>query len=98
MLKLKLSPKANDDLEEIFEYSFNNWGINQAEKYQDDLYNAMLLISNNPNIGVDYYFKEGCRKFHINKHFIFYKLENKSCVIIRILHEKMDVYSHLTNS
>ena len=51
MLKLLLSPKATIDLEEINEYTFLTWGIAQAEKYQDELFQSMISISSNPKIG-----------------------------------------------
>jgi len=44
MLKLKLTPRAVNDLEEIYNYTFANWGIHQAEKYQDELFDWMNLI------------------------------------------------------
>lgn len=28
-----LRQQANEDLEKIWSYTFNNWGINQADKY-----------------------------------------------------------------
>jgi len=38
MHKLFLSPKAEDDLEEIFTYTYLNWGLRKAENYQDQLF------------------------------------------------------------
>ena len=40
MYKLLLSPANEKDLEEIYLYTFEEWGINQADKYQDELYYA----------------------------------------------------------
>lgn len=55
MLKLKLSPRAIIDLELIYEFTINNWGVSQAEKYQDELYECMQTISENPLLGTVYY-------------------------------------------
>jgi len=44
MLNLKLTPKALNDIEGIYEYTFANWGIRQAEKYQDELFEWMSRI------------------------------------------------------
>lgn len=92
MLDLKLSPRAILDLEEIYEYTLLTWGIKQAEKYQDELFDAMLEVASKPTIGSIYYFKKGnYRKLNINKHLIFYRPEDNDCIVIRILHERMDL-------
>lgn len=38
------------DLEEIYNYSFANWVINQAKKYKDELFEWMTRITDNPII------------------------------------------------
>ena len=94
MLKLKLRPKATEDLESIFEFTYSNWGIEQATKYQDELFNSMINICKNPKIGGIYYFKEGgFRKLNINKHLIFYRILEQEIIITRILHQRMDLRS-----
>jgi toxin ParE1/3/4 len=95
MLKLFLSPRATEDLEEIYEYTFRTWGFSQAEKYQDLLFESMYTILKTPKIGSKYYFKKGnYRKLHSNKHIMFYKIQVEKCIVVRILHEKMDFESH----
>jgi len=96
MFKLLLTPKAEIDLEEIYEYTFRNWGIDQAEKYQNDLFASMNTILLNQNIGSIYLHKKGnYRKLNSNRHLIFYRFNNKECIIIRILHERMDLKINL---
>jgi len=96
MLELIISPKAVIDLEQIYEFTLQTWGIDQADKYQDELFTAMLLISKNPRIGSQYYFKEGnYRKMNINRHILFYKQTKKECLVVRILHERMDLKTKL---
>lgn len=96
MLSLKLTPKAINDIEGIYEYTFANWGTRQAEKYQDELFEWMSRIIDNPKIGSIYYFSKGnYRKTQINKHLIFYRIEDNELLIVRILHERMDFESHL---
>jgi len=96
MLKLLLTPKAELDLEEIYEYPLMTWGFKQAEKYQDDLYDSILGILDNPKIGVIYYYKEGnYRKLNSNRHLIFYRISVTECIVVRILHERMDLKTYL---
>lgn len=96
MLKLKLSPKAINDLEEIYEFTFMSWGIVQAEKYQDELFSMMITITENPSMGSPYYFKEGnYRKINVNRHILFYRQNENECFVVRILHERMDLKTKL---
>lgn len=96
MLKLRLSPQAVIDLEDIYEFTFQTWGMSQADKYQDELYSTMQSISKNPSIGSLYYFKEGdYRKININRHIIFYRQYRNECIIVRILHERMNLKTRL---
>jgi toxin ParE1/3/4 len=92
MLDLKIKPEAERDLSKIFEYTEMGWGMDQAEKYQDDLFTGMLLLTKQEELGKVYlYAKLPYRKLHINRHLIFYRIEGQICVIIRVLHESMDI-------
>ena len=96
MLKLKIKPEAENDLSKIFEYTALNWGLDQAEKYQDDLFAGMLLISSSKHIGKEYQHAElPYRKLHVKRHLIFYRIEDQTCMIIRILHDRMDIKKQL---
>ncbi len=96
MLELGLLPQAVIDLECIYEFTSISWGYNQAEKYHDELYDCMIAITQNPKIGLIYYFKEGnYRRININRHIIFYRQTNKQIILVRILHEKMDLKLNL---
>ncbi len=96
MLKLLVSPKAISDLEVIFEYTARTWSLIQAEKYHDELYSGMLQLCNEPSMGKVYYFKKGnYRYLKVNRHLIFYQTNPNECIIVRILHEVMDLSVHL---
>ena len=96
MLKLFITPKAEQDLEEIYEYTFLTWGSAQAEKYQDELFDCMTTISQSHQLGSVYHHIEGnYRKFNVNRHLIFYKVEREQCIITRVLHESIDLKHNL---
>jgi len=42
---------AQNDLEEIWLYSLQEWGIDQADKYIRALVSRFAWLSENPNIG-----------------------------------------------
>jgi len=92
MLNLFISPEAERDLEIIYEYTFYTWGQDQADKYQDDLFEAMNQIQLNGKIGIRYPHADlDYRKFSINKHLLFYKVVQSNCIIVRVLHERMNL-------
>ncbi len=91
MNKLLLTPEAEKDLEKIYLYTLNSFGLLQAEKYQDDLYFSFQQILKHNYVGEQYlHSKVAYRKLHFNKHLIFYKIVDNDCIIVRILHERMN--------
>jgi len=94
--KISIAPLARLDLDEIWFYTFKNWSENQANKYQDELHFGFQDIFHDPDIGQPVnQIKKGYRRLKINSHYIFYKMLRKEIVIVRILHEKMDILRHL---
>lgn len=92
MNKISLTPEAIRDLEKIFLYTADQWSIKQAIKYQDEFNLAFNEIVKLPSIGKKYYFRKGnYRKQKVGKHLIFYKLKTDECLVVRILHERMDL-------
>lgn len=92
---LLLTPQAEKDLEEIFHYTFDTWGLTQAELYQDEQFNTMHLILANLKMGATYsHATSEYRSVHVNKHLIFYRIDRGNCIVVRILHERMNPSDH----
>jgi toxin ParE1/3/4 len=93
-----VSPRARLDLIEIWEYTFNNWSVGQADKYYRILINRMSDIASNPNLGKDYGdFREGYRGVLVKSHLIFFKKnKNEPTEIIRILHRRVDLEGRIS--
>ncbi len=97
MPQIYISHKAKQDLENIWIYSFNQWGEKQADKYFDDLdYSINKILFQNPKIGVACdYIRPNYRQYRVNEHLIFYKLTAEKIYIVRLLHKNMEVVRHL---
>ena len=92
-----LTSKAYEDLKSIAIYTQETWGISQRNIYLKMMDDAFNELSSDPNRGrkIDN-IRTGYYKYKIGKHFIFYRLVSESDIeIIRILHQKMDIESHL---
>jgi toxin ParE1/3/4 len=93
MAKFWLSNKAVEDLEQIWNYTFDTWSEQQADKYYRMLIDTCGELAENPSVGKNY---DGVYTqllgFNSGRHIIFYRATNSySIEIIRILHERMDL-------
>lgn len=98
MGKYHLSNKAVEDLSGIWEYTADTWSQHQADTYYSMLVSACNKIAGNPQLyGINYEeVKKGLYGYRANKHIIFYQtLENGDILVIRILHQRMDIRRHL---
>lgn len=89
--------KAVDDLTKIYEYTYEFWSENQANKYYQEIIDYCQLLSENPTIGKKYpEIDKELYGFVANRHIIFYiilgKLEIK---VVRILGTEMDLKNRL---
>jgi toxin ParE1/3/4 len=55
MANYKLTKKAVEDLENIWDYTFEKWSLEQADKYYSLLIYSCNLIGENPTIGKNYF-------------------------------------------
>ena len=93
MPKFQLTNRAVEDLNDIWNYTFDEWSETQADKYTNQLIEFCGEIASNPTIG-KVYDNVGKDLFGLkaNKHIIFYRvLNNKPIEITRILHGRMDL-------
>ncbi|MDD4604607.1 MAG: type II toxin-antitoxin system RelE/ParE family toxin [Bacteroidales bacterium] len=92
-----ISEKANQDIEKIWLYTFENWSLEQADRYYNLILDEIEFISENFESGksVDY-IKKGYRASIVKSHIIFYKKSRRNIVeIIRVLHQKMDIENRI---
>jgi len=95
-LKWSLTKLAENDLKQIFEYTTNQWGLPQAYKYGESIEEKIVQLSNNPEIGRDLgYIKKGYSKIKVEKHFLIFRITKNEIIIVRILHQAMDLKRHL---
>lgn len=93
MAKVILRQEAIDDLNRIWDYTFENWSEKQADKYYATIKFACNGIGEDPDVGKRY---DGVNKnllgLKCGKHIIFYQLLSENQIeITRILHERMDL-------
>ena len=87
---------VDQDLVDIWLYTFDEWGEKQADKYLDDLDTAIKLLAEQPLISrkrteLD----PPVRIHHHGHHLVVYLALGDGISVVRVLHESMDVDSHL---
>ncbi len=98
MMAYKISREANRDIENIWLYTYENWSLEQADRYFNLIMDEIEYLAQNPESGKDYgQVRKGYFRSKVKSHFVFYKItQNKEEIeIIRILHQRMDIESRL---
>jgi toxin ParE1/3/4 len=90
-MKCVFSPDAQADIDAIWDDTFLEWGIDQAETYVQQIRNSASIIANNPLVGRDCSeIRRRYRKYPTGSHVLFYHLDDNTVTIVRILHQRMD--------
>ncbi|HXV20546.1 MAG TPA: type II toxin-antitoxin system RelE/ParE family toxin [Desulfuromonadales bacterium] len=93
-----LTAKAKADMLEIGRYTLSRWGREQRDKYLTMLDDCFQQLAADPLMGKDCSeIRSGYRKYRAGSHVIFYRQRlNDTIEIVRVLHGRMDMDSHLT--
>jgi toxin ParE1/3/4 len=90
----KICLKASEDIENIWLYTFENWSLEQVDRYVNLIIDEMEYLADNPNSGKDF---NPVRKNHrcskVKSYLIFYRLtvKQRDIKITRVLHQSMDI-------
>ncbi|MEM6841888.1 MAG: type II toxin-antitoxin system RelE/ParE family toxin [Bacteroidota bacterium] len=92
----ELSPAADHDLEDIFDYLDNQYGVHRAEEYLLALESLFDQLVDYPEMGVSRdEIRTGLRSFPKAKHIVFYRILPDRIRIVRVLHQHRDPRKHL---
>ena len=96
-MKYRFSSKANFDINSIWLYTYENWSLDQAERYYNQLIAEIENISKHPESGRQFF--RGGKNFMytpVESHLIFYRIDSEmELEVIRILHKRMDIENRL---
>jgi toxin ParE1/3/4 len=96
MSRYALSPRAQADLDEIWDYTDSTWGEEQAARYVRLLQIAIEAVAENPRRGrACDEIRAGYRRYSAGSHILFYRSAAHGIVVVRILHSHMDFERHL---
>jgi toxin ParE1/3/4 len=91
-----LSPRAQKDIDDIWEYTVEHWNVRQAEIYLRQIRRAIETVAAEPNIArscAD--IRPGYWKYPEGSHVLFFRITDKGINVVRVLHSRMDFERHL---
>lgn len=91
-----LSPAAERDLDDIWDYTVGRWGEAQAERYILSIESAVsgLVDGTQPALSAEA-IRKGYRNALVGMHVIFFRQSADLIDVIRILHQQMDIPGRL---
>ena len=95
MAAYRLTREADGDLAGIHEYTIANFGLQQARNYLSGLLQCFEYLGEYPEAGPRVeQLATGLRRYPYRSHTVFYMLQDRGVLIVRILHERMDATRH----
>ncbi|NVJ93210.1 MAG: type II toxin-antitoxin system RelE/ParE family toxin [Methylocystaceae bacterium] len=92
MREYRLSELADQDLHDIYVYTYRQFGEKQADLYLSELETCFLRLVGHPNLGRDIgYIRDGYLRFEHQHHSVFYQIESDGVYIVRVLHSTRDI-------
>lgn len=95
MKALAFSPAAEADIDKIWDYSADNWGPDQADRYTDEIRDACNALAAGRKRGKIVDVRPGYLKLTTGSHMVYFRDRGDHLEIMRVLHHKQDVDRHL---
>jgi toxin ParE1/3/4 len=97
MKQIQFTNAARQDLKSIFAYSIRTWGRPQAQRYAAQLKQhiekiAQGAVFTKPVANS----REHLHQSAVGRHLIIFEVKNSAILIVRILHEAMDMPRHIS--
>lgn len=88
MSEYRLSEAVEQDLREMYEFGFWEFGERQADKFYHRLFDRLELIANSPLLGkaADDIYPE-LRRFELTPYVVFYQVKEYGIYVLRLLRQ-----------
>jgi toxin ParE1/3/4 len=96
VVEYRLAPAAEGDLEKIWRYTAQQWGVDQANRYIDLMVAAFEELAQHPKTAPACdAIRPGYRRCSVERHMVYFRITAYGIAIIRILHDRMDASRNL---
>lgn len=93
--KVRVTPRAREDLKNIGRYTERTWGKAQRNRYLKSIEARFHWLAENPQLGkhrTD--ICEGYYSFPEGQHVVFYLIDSNAIDIIGVVHKEIDIISY----
>lgn len=88
---IEITDSAIEDLADVFEYTFENFGDAQYQNYKTIIDQNVAQLGKNPFIGHSRKdIPNECLAWKVGHHYFIYRVSSFNIFLLRVLHEKMD--------
>lgn len=92
-----LSKAADEDLDELYVYSFTEFGERRADAYFESIEACLERLAANPALGADVSaLRAGYLRFAHQRHSIYYKRSKPGILVVRVVGPGMSPEKHLS--
>lgn len=96
MIRYVLTPRAQRDIEDIWDYTVDHWNVGQAETYIRQIHHAIEAVAAKPKLARSCNaIRPGYWKYPAGSHVLFFRMRDEGIDVVRILHSRMDFEQHL---
>ncbi|THV16472.1 type II toxin-antitoxin system RelE/ParE family toxin [Rhizobium rhizophilum] len=95
MRALALLPAATADLDKIWDFTAESWGVEQADNYTDEIRATCTRLASGFLRGRPVDVRQGYLKQSVGSHIIYFWDKKDRIEVVRILHQKQDVSRNL---
>jgi toxin ParE1/3/4 len=88
-----LRPRAASDIDEIWTYSVERWGVERAHRYLGGIHAVIEKAAENPRLGRPSH--SNYFKILAGSHVVIYRVLGEEIGIVRVLHQTTDIPRHL---
>ncbi|UYN98634.1 MAG: type II toxin-antitoxin system RelE/ParE family toxin [Devosia sp.] len=92
---IEIAPLAREDWRGIWDYSVENWSADTAADYYNQIADRMEALAADQLTGLPVYGRPRTYKSLIGSHVIYFRLNTNALIVLRILHQAMDVGKNL---
>lgn len=96
MTGVTIRAAARQDISDIWRYTAQTWGVAQADTYILAIDDAIMRLARRPQSAPRCnWIRTGYRRLKAGAHYVFARVEGDRVVIIRVLHERMNLPEQL---
>lgn len=95
MKAIAFSPMAEADIDGIWDYSADRWGLDQADSYVDAIRDTCYALAAGTKHGRPVEVLPNFKKYLCGSHVVYFLDYPDHLDVIRVLHQRQDAEQHL---